>query len=187
MRPIPPFLSAALNAILKPDGLMKWKKRLVKDARLSLQFTEAMKIVRLTSALTDPLRLSSPKPQLRHGRRLALLPHPNLTLNLCTLSFVLSLALLLHLPLLLTFLTVPLPGSWLRLSPTTRNPTFPSPSQMPCAAEPEPTFPSSAEPCALRSLTPLSAPPFLPMNFSRLPQTSPPPLPLAQKKSPIPC
>ena len=32
---------------------MRWKKRLVKDARLSLPLTEAMKIARLTSMLLD--------------------------------------------------------------------------------------------------------------------------------------
>ena len=64
------------------------------------------KIDRLTSPLPDVLRLSSPK--LRNGRQLALFSRLNLTLNLCTLPFVLSLA---HLPPLLTSQTVPLPGS----------------------------------------------------------------------------
>ena len=45
------FLSAASNAILKPGGLLKWKKRLAKDIRLLLQLKEVMKIVRLTSSL----------------------------------------------------------------------------------------------------------------------------------------
>ena len=40
MLPNLPFLSAASNAILKPGGLLRWKKRLVKDARLSLPLTE---------------------------------------------------------------------------------------------------------------------------------------------------
>ena len=44
MRPNLPFLSAASNAILKPADLLRWKKRLVKDARLSLPLTEVMKI-----------------------------------------------------------------------------------------------------------------------------------------------
>ena len=44
-----------------------------------------MKIARLTSSLLDAPRQSSPRPRLRHGRRLALLFHLNLTLNLCTL------------------------------------------------------------------------------------------------------
>ena len=38
------FLSAASNALLKPGGLLRWKVRLVKDARLSLPLTEVMKI-----------------------------------------------------------------------------------------------------------------------------------------------
>ena len=102
MRPNFPFLSAALNAILKPGGLLKWKKRLVKDVRLWLALTEVMKIARLTSPLPDVFRQSSPRPWLRHGMRFALLSHSSLTLTLCTLSFVLSLALLTHLLPLLT-------------------------------------------------------------------------------------
>ena len=93
MRPNLPFLSAASNAILKPGGLLRWNKQLVKDARLSLPLTEVMKIDRPTSPLLDAPCQSSPRPRLRHGRRLAVLFHPNLTLNLYTLFFVLSLAL----------------------------------------------------------------------------------------------
>ena len=87
MRPNLAFLSAASNAILKPGGLLRWKKRLVKDARLSLPLTEVMKIAKLTSPLLDGPRQSLPRPRLRHGRRLALLFHLGLTLNLYTLSF----------------------------------------------------------------------------------------------------
>ena len=93
-------------------GPLKRKKRLVKDVRLSLQLTEVMKIARLTSPLLDVL-------SLRHGSRLAFLSRPNLTLNLCTHSFVLSLALLPRLPPLLTSPTVLLPGNRLRSSPIT--------------------------------------------------------------------
>ena len=64
MRPNLPFLLAASNAILKPGGLLKWKKWLVKDARLSLLLIEVMKIARLTSLLPDVLHLSLPKPRL---------------------------------------------------------------------------------------------------------------------------
>ena len=119
MRPNLPFLSAASNALLKPGGLLRWKKRLVKDARISLPLTEVMKIAKHTSPLLDVPRRSSPRPRLRHGRRLALLFHLNLTLNLCTLFFALSLALLPRLPPILTFLTVLLPGNRLRLIPLT--------------------------------------------------------------------
>ena len=94
MRPNLSFLSAASNAILQPDGLLRWKVQLVKDARLSLPLPEMMKIAKLTSPLLDAPRQSSPRPSLRRGRRLALLFHPNLNLNLCTLFFALSLALL---------------------------------------------------------------------------------------------
>ena len=117
MRPNLPFLSAASNALLKPGGLLRWNKRLVKDAGLSLPLTEVMKIARLTSPLLDAPRQSSPRPRLRHGRRPALLFHLNLILNLCTLFFALLLALLPRFPPLLTFLTVLLQGNRLRFMP----------------------------------------------------------------------
>ena len=83
------ILSAASNALLNPGALLRWKKRLVKDARLSLPLTEVMKIARLTSPLLHAPRQLSPRPRLKHGRRLALLFHLSLTLNLCTLTFAL--------------------------------------------------------------------------------------------------
>ena len=181
------FLSSTSNSNLKPGGPLKWKKRLVKDARLSLPLTEVVKIVSLTSPLPDMPRLSSPRPRLGHGRRLALLSHLNLTLNLCTLYFVLSLALLLHLFSVLTFPTVFLPECRLRSPPFTRDPRVLSPSQRPSVAKSEAIFPSSAEPRALRSLIcPFALPSSL-LNFLRLPQTSPGSLPLAQTKLTIPC
>ena len=125
---------AISNANLKSGGSLNWKKRLVKNARLLLLHIELIKIVRLTSLLPGMLRLSSPTTKLRHGRRPALLSYPKLTLNLCTLFCVLSLAFLPYLPPLLTFPTVPLPGSWLRSSSTIRDPTFLSPSQRLCVA-----------------------------------------------------
>ena len=128
MRPNLPFLSAASNAILKSGGLLRWKMRLVKDARLSLPLTEVMKIARLTSPLLDVPRQSSPRTRLRHGRRLALLFHPNQTRNLYTF---LSALLLARLPPLLIFQTVLLPGSRLRSIPLTCDLTFPFLSQKP--------------------------------------------------------
>ena len=113
------ILSAASNAILKPGGLLRWKKRLMKDARLLLPLIEVMKIARLTSPLLDAPRQSLPRPRPRHGRRPALLFHLGLTLNLYTLSFALSLAHLPRLPPLLTFLTVLLSGNRLRSMPLT--------------------------------------------------------------------
>ena len=107
--------SATSNALPKPGGLLRWKERLVKDARLSLLFTEVMKIARLTSLLLGLSSQSSPR--LRHGRRLALFSHRNLTLNLYTFSFALSLAL--FLPPVLISLTVLIPGSLLRFTPLT--------------------------------------------------------------------
>ena len=114
MRPNLPFLSAASKAILKPGGLLRWKVRLVKDARLSLPLTEVMKITRLTSPLLDAPRQSSPRPRLRYGRRLALLFHPIHNQKLYTLFSALSLALLPRLPPLLISPTVLLPGNRLR-------------------------------------------------------------------------
>ena len=119
MRPNLPFLSAASNNILKPGGLLRWNKRLVKDARLSLPLTEVMKIARLTSPLLDVPRLFLPRSSLRLGRRLTLLFCPNPTLNLYTLFSALSLALLPRLPPLLTSPIVFLPWSRLRSTPLT--------------------------------------------------------------------
>ena len=151
MRPNLPFLSATSNALLKPGGLLMWKVRLVKEARISLTLTEVMKIARLTSPPLDVPRQSSSR--LRHGRRLALLFHLNFTINLRTLFFALLLALLPRLPPLLTSPTVLLPGNRLRSMPLTCIPTFPFLSQRLCVAEPEATSLSSAEPRVLWSLT----------------------------------
>ena len=180
MQPNLPFLSAASNAILNPGSLLKWKMRLVKDARLLLPLTEVMKIARLTSPLLDAPRQSSPKLRLRHGRRLALLFHLGLTLNLCTFSFALLLAHLSRLPPLLAFLTVLLPGNRLRSMPLTCHLIFLFLSQRLCVAQLEVTSLSSSDARALRSLTCLFALLSLPLNFMRLPPTSPRPLPLAQ-------
>ena len=159
----------------------------MKDARLSLPLTEVMKIARLTSPLLDAPRQSSPRPRLRHGRRPAPLFHLNLTLNLRTLVFALSLALLPRLPPLLIPSTVLLPGNRLRSMPLTCHPTFPFLSQRLCVAEREATSLSSAEPRARRSFTCPSAFLSLPLNFLRLPPTSPRSLPLVQTKLSIPC
>ena len=77
MRPNLPFLSAASNALLKPGGLLRWKKRLVKDVRLSLPLTEVMKIARLTYPLLDAPRQSSLRPKLRQTTGSSLSPRSN--------------------------------------------------------------------------------------------------------------
>ena len=146
MRPNLPFLSAASNALLQPGGLLRWKKRLVKDAGLSLPFTEVMKIDRLTSPLLDVPRQSLPRPRLRHGRRPALSPKSN--------------------PKSVRSLLRSIAGS---PSSSSSSPNCSSPresasvyaaylrshfsflSQRPCVAEPEATSLSSAEPRALWS------------------------------------
>ena len=117
---------------------------------------------------------------MRYGRRLALLFHLGLTLNLCTFSFALLLAHLSRLPPLLAFLTVLLPGNRLRSMPLTCHLTFLFLSQRLCVAQLEVTSMSSSNARALRSLTCLFALLSLPLNFMRLPPTSPRPLPLAQ-------
>ena len=89
--------------------------------------------------------------------------------------------------LFLTFPTVLLPGNRLQSMPLTCDPTFPFLNQRPCVAEPEATSLSSAEPRALRSLIRPFALLSLPLNFLRLPPTSPRPLQLAQTKLPISC
>ena len=74
---------------------------------------------RLTSPLLDAPRQSSPRPRLRHDSRLALLFHLYLTLNLYTLFFAISLALLPRLLSLLTSPTVLLLGNRLWSMPLT--------------------------------------------------------------------
>ena len=59
---------------------------------------------------------------------------------------------------------------------------FLSPSQKSCVAEPQATYPRSDGPRALKSLNPVFAFPFLPLNFSKLSQTSSRPVPLAPDK-----
>ena len=177
MQPNLPFLSAASNALLNPCGLLRWKKRLVKDARLLLPLTEVMKIARLTSPLLDAPRQSSPR--LRHGRRLALLsPRSN--------------------PKSVHSLLRSIAGS---PSSSSSSPNFPNCSSPRESAsvyaaylrspfsvsQPEATSLSSAEPRVLWSLTRLFALLSLPLNFLRLPPTFPHPLPLVQTKLPIPC
>ena len=77
-------------------------EKAVCERRKASAAAQRMKIIRLTSLLFDMSRLSLPRPRLRHCRQLALLSLLNLILNLCILSFVLSLVLLPHLPSLQT-------------------------------------------------------------------------------------
>ena len=83
MRPNLSFLSAASNTNLKPGGLLKWMKQLMKDIKA---FTAAHRSDENCQACISTFRFASLlSPRLRHGRQLALLSHLNLTLNLCTL------------------------------------------------------------------------------------------------------
>ena len=188
------FTSLALNAAKPsiPFGRIKrppkaWWSAKVEDpvSERRKTFTDAHRSDEYRQPYISASRralMSLPRPRLRHGRRLALLSRPNQTLNLYTFSFALLLALLPHLPPLLTSLTVPLLKRWLRSSPITYDHTFLSPSPMSCVAEPKATFLSSAEP-----LNCPFAQPFPSLNFLRLHPTFPPPLLLAQTKLPIPC
>ena len=143
-----------------------------------------MKIARLTSLLLNAPRQSSQRPRLRHGRRLAIYYHPNLTLNLYTLFFSLSLALLPRAPPLVTSLTVFSHGigyaAYLRFPSSVSQPkalcsrTRGFFSELRRATFPEESHLSSA----------LLSPP---LNFLRLPPAFPHPLPLAQTKLPILC
>ena len=174
MRPNLPFFSAASNALLKPGGLLKWKVRLVKVARPSLPLTKAIKIVRLTSPLPEVLRLSSSRPRLRHGRRLAFPSHPSLILNPCTFSFALTLA---HLPP--NFPNCYSSGESALVFADYLRSYF-------SASKPEATFSSSAKPRDLVSFIRFFALLSPPLHFLRLPSTLPRPLPLAQTKMPNP-
>ena len=101
-------------------------------------------------------------------------------LNQSILSFVLSLALLPHhLPPLLTFPTVLLPRSRHRTTRSIGYLTFLSLAQRPCIAESEANCPSSNGSHTSSNLISLCALSSLPPNFSRLPQISHRPLPLA--------
>ena len=83
MRPNFSFLSAASNANLKLDGLLKWKKQKQKPhvfpyerPKALAAFKEMMKIIMLRTLLPDVPPLSSPKPRLKHGKQHARLSVP---------------------------------------------------------------------------------------------------------------
>ena len=156
----------------------------MKDARLLLSLTEMMKITRLTSLLLDAPRLSSPRPRLRHGRRLALLLHPN-QVQKTVHSLLCSVA--------------GSPSS----SPNFPNCSSPRQSASVYTAYLRSHF-SISQPKALRSrargylseLCRTTCPeeshssfcsPFSLLNFLQLPPTLPRPLPLDQTKLSIPC
>ena len=85
------FTSLALNAAKSfiPFGHIKnhpkaWWSAGVEGATLSVSLTEVMKIAKLTFLLLDVPRQSLPRPRPKHGRRFALLFHPNQTQKLYT-------------------------------------------------------------------------------------------------------
>ena len=153
--------------------------RLAKDARLSLPLTVAMKIARFTSLLLDAPRQSSPRPSLRHGRRLAFLsPKSN--------------------PKSVHSLLRSIAGSPSSSSSSSNFPNCFSPRESTSVyaaylrshlfiSQPEATSLSSIEPRDLRSLTHPFALLSLSLNFMRQPPTFLPPLPLVQTKLSIPC
>ena len=92
MQPHLQFHSATYNAYLKPNGLLKRKKRQVRGGRLLL-LTEVMKSDRFTSIT---LGMPHPwSPRLRYGAKHAHFALLNLVSNQTTLSFDLLLVLLL--------------------------------------------------------------------------------------------
>ena len=112
-----------------------------------------------------------------HGRRLALIYCPNLTLNLCTLFFVLSLAYLL--PLLICSSPRELASVFADYLRSHFSFSQPKASRSRARGY-------LSEPCDLRNLTCLFALSSLPLNFLRLPLISLCPLPLAQTKLSMP-
>ena len=120
MRPNLPFLSAASNALLKPGGsadvegsVSERRKAFAAAHRSDEDRQDYISASRNASSVIAKAKDDAWQTTSYSFSR------PNLTLNLCTLSFVLSLALLLHLPFLLTSPTIPLPRSRLRSSPIT--------------------------------------------------------------------
>ena len=108
------FTSLALNAAKSSIPFCRIKRHpkawcstevegAVSKGSKAFSVAHMMKIARLTSPFLDAPRQSSPRPRLKHCRRLALLLHPNQTRKLYTLFPALSLAFLPCLPPLLTF------------------------------------------------------------------------------------
>ena len=120
----------------------------MKDVRLSLPLTEAMKIVRLTSPHPDMPYLSSPRPRLRYGKATctSLSPKSNPKSVYSLLRSVAgsssSSSFSPNSP------NSSSPRESTSVFPTTCNSSFRSPSQRLCVADPEDTFPNSAEPRA---------------------------------------
>ena len=158
---------------------------LVKDARLLLSLAEVMKISRLTSPLLDAPHQSTPRPRLRHGRRLAF----SLT-QIKPYKIVYSLLRSITGSPSSSFFSPNFPNcSSPRESASVYVPYLRShfstsqPKTLRSRARGYPL--SFAEPGALRfcHFALLSSP----LNFLRAPPAFPPPLPLAKTKLPIPC
>ena len=184
MRPNLPFLSATSNALLKPGGLLRWKVRLMKDARL-LQPLTVMQIARLKSPPLDAPRQSSPRPrQTWQTTYSSLSPKSNpKSVHSLLRSIAGSPPSSSSFP---NFTNYSSPRNGLWSMSLTCGPTFLFLSQRLCVPEPEATSLSSTKPRARRSFTPPFALLSPPLNFLQLPLISPRPLPLAQTKLPIP-
>ena len=151
-----------------------------------MQLTEVIKIAGLTSPLPDTPRLSSPRPKLKHGRRLSLLfPKSNpkcVCFLLRSISGYSSLT-----PFSTNFPNCSSPRESASVFADYLRSHFSVSQPKALRSLPEATFPSSAEPRILMNLTRLFARPSLRVNFLLLPPTSPRPLPLAQTTLLIPC
>ena len=142
-----------------------------------------IKIVRLTSLPLVMSGLRSPEPRLRHGRRHACFCLLNLILNQSILSSVLLLALL---PPVLTSPTVLPQGVGMALRRQPEILLFCLPTQD-LAQQSQRLLVQALPSHVPRGVYFSFSCPFSILNFSRLPQTSPRPLPLARTKLPISC
>ena len=182
MPPNLPFLSAAPNAILKPGGPLKWTKAVSKRrkafaaAQISDKDREAYisasqhvssvihkaKAEAWQATCSSPSPKSNPKSVYSLLRSVAGCSSSSPDFSGCSSPRE---SASVFADYLISHFSVSQPKA-LRV------------------AEPEATFPSSAEPRVLRNLIRFFAPP---LNFLGLAQTSPRPLPPAQTKLPIPC
>ena len=173
-----PFLSKPPNAILKPGGPLKWKKRLVKDVRFSLQLTQTDKDLQ---AYISPFRhassvITKAKAETWQATSSSLSPKFNPK----------SVYSLLHSVAVSSSSSPNFPNcsssreSALVFSDYLRSHFSVSQPKALCSRA-RATFPSSAKPRALRSLTHSFASPSPLLNFLQLPLVSRPP-PLAQTK-----
>ena len=179
-----PFLLAASNALLKPGDLLRWKKRLIKDARLLLPLTDEDRQDYISASRRVSSVIDKAKAEAWQTTCSSLSPRSNPTSvhsHFCCIAGYPSLS--------------------------SSSPNFPncsSPMELASVyAAYLRSHSSVSQPKALHSkaksylseLRRTTCPveyssfccPFSPAEFLVVPPTSPRPLPLAQTKLPIPC